>query len=57
MDGGGVEMKNGKRPNVRQAKLLQSVGLDHKAWLISKDTPKEVEIVHRESGEVKIVKW
>lgn len=50
-------MKNGKKPNVRQAKLLQSVGLDHRAWLICKDTPSEVEIVHRESGEVRTLKW
>lgn len=50
-------MKNGKKPNVRQSKLLQLVALDPKQWLICKDTPKELEIVHRETGEVKIVQW
>lgn len=50
-------MKNGKKPKVRQAKLLQSVGLNHKVWLICKDTAKEVEIVHRETGEVRVLKW
>ena len=42
---------------MRQAKLLQSVGLDHRVWLVCKDTPSEVEIVHRESGEVRTLKW
>lgn len=50
-------MKNGKRPNVRQSKLLQLVALDPKQWLICKDTPTEMEIIHRETGEVRTLKW
>lgn len=57
MDGGGVAVKNGKKPNVRQAKLMQAVALDHRQWLVCKDTPAEMEIVHRETGEVRTLKW
>lgn len=50
-------MKNGKKPNVKQAKLMQAVALDHRQWLVCKNTPKELEIVHRETGEVRILEW
>ena len=50
-------MKNGKKPNVRQSKLMQLLALDHRQWLVCKDTPTEMEAVHRETGEVKVIKW
>ena len=42
-------MKHGKRPNVRQCKLIQAWGLDPADWLIVKDTPESMTIVHRYS--------
>lgn len=40
-------MKHGKRPTVAQRKLMQSRRLDPGMWLVVKDTPEKMEIVHR----------
>ena len=40
-------MKHGKKPTVQQRKLIQSKGLDPTVWLITKDTPTEIHLVHR----------
>lgn len=44
-------MKHGKRPNVRQCKLMQQWKLNSEDWLVVKDTPKELVIVHRHSDK------
>ena len=40
-------MNHGKRPTVAQKKLMQSRRLDPGMWLVVKDTPEKMEIVHR----------
>lgn len=40
-------MKHGKRPTVRQKKLLAQKRLNPDNWLIVKDTPTEMHIVYR----------
>ena len=40
-------MKNGKKPTVAQRKLMQKWKLDAGMWLVVKDTPKEMHLVHR----------
>lgn len=42
-------MKHGKKPTVQQRKLIQKNGLDPAVWLITKDTPEKMELVHRYS--------
>lgn len=42
-------MKNGKKPTVAQRKYIQSKGLNAENWLIVKDTPTEMWLVHRHS--------
>ena len=42
-------MKHGKRPSVNQCKLMQKWKLNHKDWLVVKDTPEQMVIVHRYS--------
>lgn len=42
-------MKNGKNPTVRQCKLMQRWGLNPSEWLVIKDTPSEMVVVHRHS--------
>ena len=42
-------MKHGKRPTVQQRKLIQKNGLDPAVWLIVKDTPETMMLVHRYS--------
>lgn len=40
-------MKHGVKPTREQRKLLQKWGCDPHDWLVIKDTPKEMQIVHR----------
>lgn len=40
-------MKNGKKPTVAQSKLMTQWGLDYTNWLVVKDTPEQMVIVHR----------
>lgn len=40
-------MKNGKNPTVRQRKLMTKWKLDWRDWLVVKDTPEKMELVHR----------
>lgn len=44
-------MKNGKKPTVQQRKLIQSKGLDPAVWLVVKDQPEQMELVHRYSDK------
>jgi hypothetical protein len=42
-------MKHGKKPTREQKKLIQKWGLDPAVWLVTKDTPERMELVHRYS--------
>ena len=44
-------MKNGKKPTYEQRKLIERWGLDTYTWLVVKDTPEEMLIVHRHSDK------
>lgn len=44
-------MKNGKKPTKSQAILMTEWGLDYRNWLVVKDTPQEMVIVHRLSDK------
>ena len=44
-------MKNGKKPTVRQCKIMQDNGLDPKAWLVVKFLDDRMVIVNRETKE------
>lgn len=46
-------MKHGKKPTARQKQLMTDKDLDCREWLVTKDTPDTMEIVHRESGTIK----
>ncbi len=48
-------MKQGKNPTVRQMKLMQEWRLNPENWLVVKDTPKQMEIVHRHHPSTKRV--
>jgi hypothetical protein len=45
-------MKHGKKPTVAQRKLIQQWRLNPADWLIVKDTPEEMVIVHRHSDSI-----
>jgi hypothetical protein len=40
-------LKNGKKPSWTQRKVIEYYGLDAHDWLVSKDTPTEMVLVHR----------
>lgn len=40
-------MKHGKKPTVKQSEFLRGKRLNPSDWLIVKDTPDEIHIVHR----------
>lgn len=40
-------MKHGKKPTVAQRKLMEKWKLDWRDWLVVKDTPEKMELVHR----------
>ena len=48
-------MKHGKRPTVRQGKLMGRWGLNHEDWLVVKDTSEKMEIVHRFTDRIKVI--
>ena len=46
-------MKNGKKPTRAQKIFLKSRRLNYENWLIVKDTPEAMIIVHRHSGKTR----
>ncbi|MGG4462621.1 hypothetical protein ABEO79_00180 [Micromonospora provocatoris] len=48
-------MKKGKRPTLKQIVLLKSSNLDHEEWLVVKNLPEELHIVHRKTGILRIL--
>lgn len=44
-------MKNGKNPTREQKKLICKWRLDPAVWLVVKDTPAEMVLVHRYSDK------
>ena len=42
-------MKNGKRPTKNQSIFIKKHGLNPENWLIVKDQPEQMVIVHRHS--------
>lgn len=48
-------MKKGKRPTLKQIVLLQSSGLNHENWLVVKNLPDELHIIHRETGRLRVL--
>jgi hypothetical protein len=44
-------MKNGRKPTYNQRKLLERWRMDTRVWLVVKDTPSEMVVVHRHSDK------
>ena len=49
----GDPMKNGKNPTVAQRKLMTKWKLDWRDWLVVKDEPTQMTIVHRHFEKTK----
>ena len=48
-------MKQGKNPTREQQKYISSNGLYPGDWLVSKDTTKEMVLVHRFSNVTRVI--
>ena len=44
-------MKNGKKPTRQQRKMMEQWGLDAHNWMVVKDTPEQMELIHRHSDK------
>ena len=44
-------MKNGKKPTREQRKVLEAWKLDTRKWLVVKDEPGQMVVVHRDSDK------
>ncbi len=42
-------MKHGRNPSARQRAIIKASGLNVENWLIVKDTPEKMVLVHRHS--------
>lgn len=49
-------MKHGKNPAVRQKNLIKASGLNPDNRLVTSDTNKRMEIVHRNTGTTKTIR-
>lgn len=52
-------MKHGKKPTAQQRKMIERAKSDPHMWLVIKDTPEELVLVHRhyERQTKRIPKW
>ncbi|WP_339063592.1 DUF6906 family protein [Tepidibacillus marianensis] len=50
-------MKNGKKPTVKQMKLIKSSGLNTDNWLVTKNLSDALHIVHRVSGNERVINY
>lgn len=48
-------MKNPKKPTYEQRKTIQRLGLNPMDWLVSKDTPTEMMLVHRYTNAIRTI--
>jgi hypothetical protein len=48
-------MKSGKKPTKNQSIFIQSHGIDPKDWLIVKNEPHQMVLVHRETSDTKYI--
>ena len=46
-------MKNGKNPTREQKKLMQKWKLDSSMWLVERDTPTQMVLIHRHFDKTK----
>ena len=49
-------MKHGKRPTVRQKKLMRELGITNDSWLVERETNDELVIVHRLTDKTRVIR-
>ena len=46
-------MKHGRKPTVKQCNMIRAAGLNVENWLVVKDTPELMDLVHRHSDRTR----
>lgn len=46
---------SGRKPTYEERKIINCAKLDTYKWLVQKNTPTFLQLINRESGEVKIL--
>lgn len=49
-------MKHGKKPTVKQKKLMRELGLNFDSYLVERETSDELVIVHRLTDKTKVIR-
>lgn len=49
-------MNHGKNPTRRQKEYIASLRLNPDNWLVCKDTPDELILEHKYSGNIKVIR-
>ena len=42
----------GRKPTYEERKILKKKGYDTYVWLVTKNTPTLIELMHRDTGEI-----
>lgn len=48
-------MKHGRRPTREQRKLMQKWKMNSEDWLVERETPHELVLIHRHFDKTKII--
>ncbi|MBC2030621.1 hypothetical protein HB838_14325 [Listeria seeligeri] len=48
-------MKKGKKLTRNQAEMIKATGFDPEKWLVVKNLHDRMEIVHRETGNIRVI--
>ena len=46
---------NGRKATREERKLIQQAKLDTYVWLVQKNTPEQLFLIHKDTAEVKII--
>lgn len=46
----------GRKPTREERKIIQNAGLDTYSWLVQKNTTNEMQVIHAETKQQKIIK-
>lgn len=49
-------MKQGKTPTLKQKQLISKRGLNPINWLVVKNLPQELHLIHRHTGSPRVLK-
>lgn len=53
MKGQNLKMRiRGRKPTYEERKILKMKGYDTYVWLVTKNTPTFIELMHRDTGEI-----